>query len=350
MLCVRVSFLVLVLAVVLVGAAANAGAAQEATPTTTPAAKPQQPTQPTSGPGSSEARFGGMTTIEQVPSGEIEADYLLFVPSDPLSEETAATEPLPLVIFVHGYTARDPDPYLGWIEHLVRRGAVVLYPEYEEDATDDAGYRQNLLDDVRSALDTVQREGVAVDLNRVAVTGHSLGGALAADYAAGAAAAGLPVPTAVMSIAPGCVNSVECRAANLASVPTTTRVLLVIAADDSDPMGGGAVESIWGELSAVPLENRDIVTLVSDTHGVPWLLASHEQAAAASPDAAAYAADAPNALDWYGTWKLLDALMDCAFAGEWCEYALGNTPEQRFMGTWSDGVPVAEAQVTDDPA
>jgi hypothetical protein len=29
--------------------------------------------------------------------------------------------------------------------------------------------------------------------------------------------------------------------------------------------------------------------------------------------------------------------------------ALGNTPEQRFMGTWSDGVPVTEAVVTDDP-
>jgi hypothetical protein len=42
--------------------------------------------------------------------------------------------------------------------------------------------------------------------------------------------------------------------------------------------------------------------------------------------------------------------MGCAFAGEWCEYALGNTPEQRFMGVWSDGVPVMEAVVTDDPA
>jgi hypothetical protein len=44
------------------------------------------------------------------------------------------------------------------------------------------------------------------------------------------------------------------------------------------------------------------------------------------------------------------SLMGCAFDGEWCEYALGNTSEQRFMGTLSDGVPVAEALVTDDPA
>jgi acetyl esterase/lipase len=244
MLCVRASFVVLVLAVMMAGAAANAGAAQEATPATTPAAKPQQPTQPTSGPGSSEALFGGMTMLEQIPSGELEADYWLFVPSDPLPGSTAATEPLPLVIFVHSYMTRDPVLYLGWIEHLVRRGAIVVFPEYEEDATDDAGYRQNLLDDVRSALDTLQREEAVVDLHRVAVTGHSLGGALAADYAASAAAAGLPVPAAVMSVAPGCVSDVKCPAADLGTVPSTTRVLLVIEADDSDPTGGGAVESI----------------------------------------------------------------------------------------------------------
>jgi hypothetical protein len=32
-----------------------------------------------------------------------------------------------------------------------------------------------------------------------------------------------------------------------------------------------------------------------------------------------------------------------------CEYALGDTPEQRFMGYWSDGVPVAELEVVADP-
>jgi hypothetical protein len=59
---------------------------------------------------------------------------------------------------------------------------------------------------------------------------------------------------------------------------------------------------------------------------------------------------APDAYDWYGPWKWLDALMGCAFDGEWCEYALGNTPEQRSMGTWSDGTPVEEAVVTDQAA
>ena len=42
--------------------------------------------------------------------------------------------------------------------------------------------------------------------------------------------------------------------------------------------------------------------------------------------------------------------MSCSFANQDCQVAFGNTPQQRFIGTWSDGVPVAEAQVTKDPA
>jgi hypothetical protein len=51
----------------------------------------------------------------------------------------------------------------------------------------------------------------------------------------------------------------------------------------------------------------------------------------------------------YGLWKLFDGLSDAAFFGKNREYALGNTPQQRFMGKWSDGVPVKELVVTDKP-
>jgi hypothetical protein len=52
-----------------------------------------------------------------------------------------------------------------------------------------------------------------------------------------------------------------------------------------------------------------------------------------------------DALDFYGTWKLFDGLTDAAFFGKNREYALGDTPEQRFMGKWSDGAPVKELRV-----
>ena len=56
-----------------------------------------------------------------------------------------------------------------------------------------------------------------------------------------------------------------------------------------------------------------------------------------------------DALDFYGLWKLFDALCDAAFSGRNRQYALGNTPQQRFMGKWSDGTPVKELNVTDKP-
>jgi hypothetical protein len=84
-----------------------------------------------------------------------------------------------------------------------------------------------------------------------------------------------------------------------------------------------------------------------DDHGQPELVTDH-----AVPLTNPRPIDplvALDALNWYGIWNLTDALMACAFTGEWCEYALGNTPEQRFMGAWSDGVPVKEPVITDDP-
>jgi len=45
----------------------------------------------------------------------------------------------------------------------------------------------------------------------------------------------------------------------------------------------------------------------------------------------------------------IDLLAECSFFGTGGDSALGNTPEQRFMGVWSDGAPVAEAVITDDP-
>jgi hypothetical protein len=114
--------------------------------------------------------------------------------------------------------------------------------------------------------------------------------------------------------------------------------------------------------------------LVSDSHGQPTLQASHRAptamnkdydsgegvggAPAGTPDPIGDASISRrvrpetmmvNALDYYGTWKLFDGLIDAAFTGRNREYALGNTRQQRFMGVWSDGVPVKELKVTDKP-
>jgi hypothetical protein len=115
-------------------------------------------------------------------------------------------------------------------------------------------------------------------------------------------------------------------------------MLVLLAEDDYQAM---ALE-IWARLDQIPADRKDFMVLRSDYHGAPPLIADH-----GIPATDIFGT--LDAFDWYGIWKWADALIACSIDGIWCDYALGNTPEQRFMGLWSDGVPVAEPLVTDDP-
>jgi hypothetical protein len=160
---------------------------------------------------------------------------------------------------------------------------------------------------------------------------------LAVQYAASAADLGLPVPVALMSIAPGW-GDLPRALENTGAIPSTTRLLVVLAEDDYQAM---ALE-IWARLDQITADHKDFVLMRSDTHGSPALIADH-----GIPATDVFGT--LDAYDWYGIWKWADALIACSTDGTWCEYALGNAPEQRFMGKWSDGVPVTEPFVTDDP-
>jgi acetyl esterase/lipase len=284
--------------------------------------------------------------------GDAPTGAWVFQPAD-ADAVVPAGRPLPVVVFLHGFTATNPRAYGDWIEHLALRGAIVIYPDYQTEVVfgqDPLRYLDDGLAGIRAALDWLGTEGRGTpDLDRVAVVGHSLGGVLAANYAAVAAEEGLPVPGVLMPVAPG--GCAGCGPPSdrfgvpllpLDAVAAETHALVVVAEDD-EVVGDDAARIIWDRLDQVPTAQRDFVTLVTDRHGTPELVADH-----LSPQAGGLRGEV-DALDWYGPWKLLDALMACAFAGTDCETALGDTPAQRDMGRWSDGRPVEELLVTDAP-
>jgi len=57
-----------------------------------------------------------------------------------------------------------------------------------------------------------------------------------------------------------------------------------------------------------------------------------------------------DSMDYYGFWKLFDALTDAAFYGRNKDYALGGGRNQTYMGQWSDGRPVEPLLVSNDPS
>jgi acetyl esterase/lipase len=315
-------------------AAAAAAGAQPATPTA-----PTPPTQPATGPGGMDYAYDRVVFTEH---GEGAGGYLLFEPADPHGGGTpTATAPLPIVLFLSACCETDDlndvtdngAPWRAWIDHLVRRGAVVVFPRF-----DPRDPMTGVTAAVGSALAELEGSGHPLtDPTRLVTVGHSFGAALAVQYAAIAADRGLPVPIALMPAAPSWGN-LPSDLGDTATVPATTRLLVVVAEDDDQAMG----REIWAGLAQIPADRKDFVVVRTDSHGSPPLVADH-------PMPATDVFGTLDALDWYGTWKLLDALMACSFDGTWCKYALGNTPEQRFMGVWSDGVAVIELNVSDDP-
>src|SRR5215813_6089764 len=299
--------------------------------------------------------------------GKGSKEYWIYEPDSPKPASA------PVVIFLHGWGGTNPLYYGAWLDHLVKRGNIVIYPRYQANIlTAREFFIPNSIDGIKAAFNTLQTEPghVRPELNRVATVGHSLGGLLAASVAALASESGLPKMRAVMAVEPGLTRSpANVPLADLKKIPPET-LLLAVAGDRDTLVDDEDAKRIFYEASRVYARNKDFIRLVTDDHGRPGLFASHR--APTAPDKAydngegnrmepaqsggvsgQVRADGRipdvNALDYYGLWKLFDGLADAAFFGKNRTYALGNTPQQRFMGKWSDGVPVKELIVTDKP-
>lgn len=287
------------------------------------------------------------------PLGEGGRSYWLFEPMEPQPERA------PVVIFNHGWLAVNPGIYGAWIEHLCRRGFVVIFPRYQVDwTTSPASYLPNAVAAVRDALDVLRLapERVRPDLDRVAVIGHSAGGNLAAQLAAVAEPFGLPRLRAVVAVMPGEVRPVP--GPRLSDIPAET--LLVVVAGDLDLVVGDArAREIHREATSIPSERKLFVLFRSDRCGNRTFLADH--LAPTAPLARLDSGEGPfrtfqmtlgevDALDHHGFWRLADRTLEAAFAGRTLSGKDGNGIMPLDLGRWGDGRPVARPWISHDPA
>ena len=246
----------------------------------------------------------------------------------------------PGVIFLHGYTAIDPEFYYGHIEHLVKQGYIVIYPAYQISSEmgsagdlDQTVMLERAVDSVDNALEAL---GDEVETDNLTVYGHSLGGLFAFCWQG---AGGAPVRRIVMAHA---------NMDPATGIPAFAlgRVTLI---DYTDPAYGPAVTvpviMIWGNSDTdiapfsqqqaaydllVNAPSKVLYAAQTDGHGLPRLTAGHA---------------APIQMLDAGTGRALQDALDYRYYNAALDAALdGHNTVTFAMGNWSDGTPVKKVQ------
>jgi len=307
------------------------------------------PLQPGFGPGGSDYLHNGVifSDFTTLFSGE---GYWLFEPNNPKPDSAD------VIVFNHGYGVFNPGPYGQWIEHLVRKGNIVIFPKYQvSDLSLPNTYTPNAVIGIQDAFDELQSNPNRVKprMEHYGMIGHSYGGVVTSNIVTEYAAYGLPKPQCFMLCQPGTGGLNAGRLTTYTGMDVDYNVLIVVGNDDvivGDAFGREIMDS-----TDISTDHKNYITHFADNLGTPIIEASHNEPLAANNDydggtvstviTGGYLASKIDAVDYYCYWKLADALLACTFYGNFCNYAFGDTPQQNNMGAWSDGTSVIPLEV-----
>ena len=171
-----------------------------------------------------------------------------------------AGKPKRMVIFFHGQGGPDeatPANHRAWIDHMVKGGAVVIYPRYEQD------YAAAVLGSAIAGIKTANEKLGKPDLPVLAI-GFSRGGALAVEYAAASAGKGAPVPDIVES-----VNTVsfgeQTHPTDLRPLEKDTTLALIVS--DQDDLGVQGTRGLLARLRKAGFPGGNIELNFARSHG-----------------------------------------------------------------------------------
>jgi dienelactone hydrolase len=182
------------------------------------------------------------------------------------------------VIFFHGQggpTETTPTNHRDWIDHLVSRGAIVVYPRYETD------YSQAVIDPTISGVRTAMKRLGPQSLPVLAL-GYSRGAALAVEYAAVAPDRHLPVPDAIESVNPVPYGE-QARIVDLRPIRPTT--VLAVLVSEKDPHASDGAGLLFRRLGDAGFPSRQIRLNIARSHGT--FIADHLAPLSSSPAARA---------------------------------------------------------------
>ena len=305
------------------------------------------------GPGGSETIFGDVRITE---GGSGNDAWYLAEPIDPRPKSA------PLVVMMHGYFEFSGHTQLGAVlRHTAAEGNVVIYPRWQTGPADPCPGSFNLVpcevaaaNAIKGAVSYLQANPTTHVQPRLADTtyiAHSFGAVLAVNLANKHQRYDIPQPKALWLDEPddSGLNG-EAEGAfddDLTGIPAATKLVCLAGADGSTSptqhvnlvfgYASRACNVLFPKLGHIPDANKSLVMNYADNHGTPALTAPHGVCAGDVGDADAY--------DSWMCWRSMDALRACALYNVDCEYALGDTPQNRYNGSWSDGTPVIGLKV-----
>ena len=242
------------------------------------------------------------------------------------------TTKTPVIFFAPGWGNNDPDEYEPLINHIVSRGYALVYAPYQVISGDFSLYKKRYDTIFAGFEEAVNRHGASFDLARVGYAGHSFGGSAILNMAFRGLGRGWGKDGLFLfMMAPWYYN--DFSLAQFVNFPTHAKVIVQVYEQD-DVCDHRIGKEIFERIN-LPASEKDFVMLMREDR-LGYSLKAHH-GTPSGPDLDAH--------DFYGIYRLMDALADYAFAGrpEGKRIALGNgSAEQRFMGLWPDGKPVRQ--------
>ncbi len=236
------------------------------------------PLQPTTGPGGNDYIYKEVkkslycldTTQQQCPQKQDE--YWIFEPSN-VNYNRQNLPNLPLIVFLHGWSLMSPNYYGDWIEHIVKKGNIVIFPIFQNKLEDPINAHSveiavkviiNATKDALEKLRTKYSNNENIAAQKIALIGHSAGGAMVADVAAKIVTPDPDQPTfnpvAIVSVEP---YAGELRYDDLAKIPATSFMLSIVGNQDIIAMQKNA-KHIFYKTTNISSENKDFVRVNCD--------------------------------------------------------------------------------------
>ncbi len=285
-----------------------------------------QPNQPEYGYGSSENYISTDYTSYTLGQEQDASRIWVFIPNVLKHEYTA-----PAVILLHGYLSANPFIYQGLINHILKQGIIVLFPQYQESGlspiisdTDLTVQLQRAIDSVTLALDDISE---LVEPDNIILFGHSTGALFGLCWTASNGP-----EVSQMIIAHPCLDFTTWLSEpvtdkmifpdHITMIPATT-VPVVILWGDQDNSYATWPEQVDAYNLLTNVSSKALYVAQSDAHGFPSLVADHVSVINT------WEADTQNdSLDFRFYFTVIDAALDSQVNIEF------------HMGEWSDGIPL----------